>query len=733
MRWNGNHSSALTSIGILMMVAMGMALIVAPATGYTTEVTVKRFSVDEITPINETTVDYHWMEANLPVYGDGTTYYYFQGPIFEAEWEANYGVTYPEYRTDWGGSPPPWNQSEERWDRYWNGTGYDQMEETNWQGKNLGKLKGTNIADLCDLVGGLPSGKEARVIAADNAEQRVPYSALYTPTPQLGPYVLTWYSVDAGESGATRGYTGPDYTNGMRATFFADTSRNSEGAYVAGLGDQAEGLSPAYWYYYNGILPSMGGWTVKYVNRVYVYTNDPVPPPEADFTASIKSGRVVNGNFETGVLTPWTGSGASIYNGTSGTLKRGAASVSLIGPASGDAYIQQTVDLSGVGIIGFWRRGYGSTGKYLQVLVDNTVIANYTEAVTITQTELIDLSSYGFSGSHTLTFRAVNTLTSGIFTVYLDDIEDFAPGTSGPAPLTIQFEDHSTKMEDAAHTSWSWDFGDTATSIERNPLHVYTTPGLYTVTLTATNAGGSDTESRTGYIGVGNPPVAAFMANVTSGLAPLAVQFTDLSTGDGISSRAWDVNNDGTPDYTSPNPVHTYSSPGLYSVRLAVTGIGGSDEEVKVNYITVSEAPAPVAQFIANVTSGIQPLAVQFTDQSTGTGITSWSWDFGDGATDTAQHPVHTYTTAGTYPVTLTVTAGSLSGTEAQLDYIHVYPRGDLTLDDDVTWSDVILCAYMSWGLVDPDPAADFTGDGSVTWNDVVKLAYFQWGLSTEL
>jgi parallel beta-helix repeat protein len=59
--------------------------------------------------------------------------------------------------------------------------------------------------------------------------------------------------------------------------------------------------------------------------------------------------------------------------------------------------------------------------------------------------------------------------------------------------------------------------------------------------------------------------------------------------------------------------------------------------------------------------------------------------------------------------------------------------QGDLNCDGDVTWTDVTLCAYMSWELVPPNPAADFDGIGGVTWNDVVLLAYFQWGLSTEL
>jgi PKD repeat protein len=67
---------------------------------------------------------------------------------------------------------------------------------------------------------------------------------------------------------------------------------------------------------------------------------------------------------------------------------------------------------------------------------------------------------------------------------------------------------------------------------------------------------------------------------------------------------------------------------------------------------------SPTVRFSASPTSGTAPLAVTFTDGSTG-GVSSWAWTFGDGATSTAQNPTHTYTTPGTYTVTLTGTTSS--------------------------------------------------------------------------
>ena len=62
-----------------------------------------------------------------------------------------------------------------------------------------------------------------------------------------------------------------------------------------------------------------------------------------------------------------------------------------------------------------------------------------------------------------------------------------------------------------------------------------------------------------------------------------------------------------------------------------------------------------MAEFSGTPLSGTNPLLVDFTDLSTGP-VTSWSWDFGDGGSSTLQNPSHTYTSAGTFFVSLSVT-----------------------------------------------------------------------------
>jgi PKD repeat protein len=188
--------------------------------------------------------------------------------------------------------------------------------------------------------------------------------------------------------------------------------------------------------------------------------------------------------------------------------------------------------------------------------------------------------------------------------------------------------------------TWSWDFDNDGTedSTEQNPLYTYNTPGVYTVALTASGDGGSDTNTKTDYMTVYTPAAADFSATPLSGPAALAVTFTDLSTGD-VDTWSWDFDNDGTEDSTEQNPLYTYNSPGTYSVALTASGDGGSDTNTKIDYITVYTPAA--ADFSGTPTSGIGSLAVTFTDLSTGD-VDTWSWDFDHQYQDGLYHRLHT-------------------------------------------------------------------------------------------
>ncbi|MFC2140988.1 PKD domain-containing protein [Acidobacteriota bacterium] len=172
-------------------------------------------------------------------------------------------------------------------------------------------------------------------------------------------------------------------------------------------------------------------------------------------------------------------------------------------------------------------------------------------------------------------------------------VADFtAYPTAGGLPLTVNFTDQS-----AMASSWSWDFGDGGTSTEENPTHTYTSSGVYTVTLTASNDCGSDTEVKTNYITVGSAPfvIADFVADNTDIGLNNSVTFTDTSLGNPIS-WSWTFEG-GTPAAsTLQNPVVTYSTVGTYDVTLVATSAYASDTEIKVDYITVSEKPYCASQ-----------------------------------------------------------------------------------------------------------------------------------------
>jgi len=73
-------------IAILVLAAILLPATVMAAEG-TTELRIARYASDNRTVLDETTVDYLWMKENLPVYGDGRTHYYHQGPVLEEHWE----------------------------------------------------------------------------------------------------------------------------------------------------------------------------------------------------------------------------------------------------------------------------------------------------------------------------------------------------------------------------------------------------------------------------------------------------------------------------------------------------------------------------------------------------------------------------------------------------------------------------------------------------------------------
>ena len=222
---------------------------------------------------------------------------------------------------------------------------------------------------------------------------------------------------------------------------------------------------------------------------------------------------------------------------------------------------------------------------------------------------------------------------------------------SGCAPLAVTFTDQSA----GSPTAWQWDLGNGTLSTQQNPTTTYFNSGLYTISLTVTNANGSNTLTRTQYIKVDDKPTVDFSALNTTGCFPLRTSFTDLSVGGSaaVSSWEWDFGDGGLS--TAQNPVHNYLVAGNYTVTLKVTNSGGCSKVIsRPNYIQVSTG-VTVAFTNSAPTQCKPPETINFTDNSTGPGTLSYEWLFGDGGNAFAQNTSHTYLSGGNFTVSLIV------------------------------------------------------------------------------
>ncbi|MCP3915545.1 MAG: PKD domain-containing protein [bacterium] len=320
-------------------------------------------------------------------------------------------------------------------------------------------------------------------------------------------------------------------------------------------------------------------------------------------------------------------------------------------PTSGNAPLSVNFSDSSSGQVSGWAWDFGDGGSSTSQNPSHT----YTSSGTYT----VSMTASGPGGADTRTRNNYITVNATPPTA-----EFFGNPTNGNIPLNVSF----TNQASGEVNSYSWSFGDGSTSSQANPSHTYTNAGTYNVSLTVSGPGGSDSETKNGYItATVGAPEADFAGFPTVGNTPHTVIFSDLTTGT-ATSWSWNFGDGGTS--SAQNPQHTYNTSGVFNVSLTATGPGGSDTETKNGYITVFSSP-PTSNFFGNPTSGSAPLNVAFTNTASGE-VSSYNWSFGDGATSSAPNPSHTYTTAGTYNVALTVSGPGGSDTETKNGYITV-------------------------------------------------------------
>ena len=290
---------------------------------------------------------------------------------------------------------------------------------------------------------------------------------------------------------------------------------------------------------------------------------------------------------------------------------------------------------------------------------------------------IVDFATYGsynvprYEGSSyqgSPTSATSITMTNGIFTSKCIMVSEVEVESN-----KYQFTDTSI----GTPNEYYWMFGDGSYSTTKNPIHIYNTPGTYTITLYASNQqyNGVTTSSIT----VANPTPSASITTYQHDdlIVPCHLSFTPAITtndslNESISSYSWTLNS--LPLSSSIEPSHYFTNYGAQVIGLTVTNNYGVTYTTST---TITLGALPVANFspsLYNVVSPTLPYSVQFNNLSWPTDIpsTTYSWNFGDSVTSTTYSPLHPYTTIGSYDVSLTITNPYGSDTALYPDAIRL-------------------------------------------------------------
>lgn len=220
---------------------------------------------------------------------------------------------------------------------------------------------------------------------------------------------------------------------------------------------------------------------------------------------------------------------------------------------------------------------------------------------------------------------------------------------SGCAPLVVNFTDNST----GGATAWNWNLGNGTQSSLQNPSTTYINPGTYSITLTVSNATGTNTIVKTAYITVYGKPQVNFTVNDSAGCIPFAPVFTDLSSTTFGNITAWEWDFDDGSGSNEQNPSHLFIQAGNYNVSLKATNDAGCFNILnKLAYIKAAD-PLQASFSFSQPAVCRPPETIAFTNNTQGAGDISYTWDFGDGNSSSAASPSHTYNNSGTFSVSL--------------------------------------------------------------------------------
>jgi PKD repeat protein len=254
---------------------------------------------------------------------------------------------------------------------------------------------------------------------------------------------------------------------------------------------------------------------------------------------------------------------------------------------------------------------------------------------------------------------------------------------------TVVFDGTGSSDADGTITDYAWDFGDGTSGSGATPSHLYAAAGSYNVLLTVTDDGGLthiDTTSATIGEVVNQPPVADANGPY-SGTTGMLISFDSNGSTDpdgSIVTFSWDFG-DGT-SATGATASHAYTAEGSYNVTLTVTDNDGAMDSASTTVTVGSGNLAPVAD-AGGPYSSMAGVEIQFDGSGSNDpdgSIVAYKWEFGDGSESTDLNPTHSYATAGTYNVTLTVydDNGAMDADAASVEVTAVTTGADVYLSE---------------------------------------------------
>ena len=284
-------------------------------------------------------------------------------------------------------------------------------------------------------------------------------------------------------------------------------------------------------------------------------------------------------------------------------------------------------------------------------------------------------------------------------TISPDPVANFGTNTPICASDSIFITDTSS-VASGTINSWRYNFGDLNTLVRNNNTpfyHNYLAAGPYTISLVTTSALGCVSDTMRRFVTIAPRPVTAFgfTGNLCTGTA---VNFTSTFAAATGASWYWNFGDGNSTNITTGNTIsHTYITPQTnVVVKHVVKNINGCISDTAFTTLPAINA-LPTALFSIKKDTVCETIPVAFT--SSATGVTAWSWNFGNGTGTAAPPFTRIYNTAGTYPVSLTVTSagGCTSAPANDILTVNVKPQVNAGPDKTIAGGgSVILTASIT-------------------------------------